>query len=89
MMTVEEDYTRRIGILKTLDVDGFISCLNDKAKALFHSLPADKQRDSILGAMHKGRYEMPEMTEGEREESRQWLQAHNLKRLGNLDFPPR
>jgi hypothetical protein len=84
-----EDYQRGIRVLKTLDIDGFLSGLSDKFKAYFHSLPADKQRDAIVGAMHKARYEQPEMTEAEREESRQYMEAHGMTRLGGKPFPPR
>lgn len=88
-MTPEDDYRRRITALKALDIDGFISTMDDASKAHFYSLSADKQRDAAMGTMHKVRYEMPEMTQYEREVSRQWLEKHGLKRLKGKDFPPR
>lgn len=84
-----EDYQRRIRVLKTLDIDGFLSGLDDAAKAHFHSLPFGVQRKAVLGAMHKARYEQPEMTEAEREESRQYLEVRGWERLNGKPFPPR
>lgn len=88
-MTAEEEYRQRVATLKTLDIDLFVSAMNDLDKSRFYAIPAHLQRDAALGAMHKARYEMPEMAPCEREESRKWLEAHGMKRLRGQEFPPR
>lgn len=77
-MNVEEEYRHRIAVLKTLDIDLFVSGMNDLDKSRFHALPAHLQRDAALGAMHRARLKTPEMADSERAESKAWLEAKGL-----------
>lgn len=84
-MNPEEDYRQRVAILKALDVEEFAARLDRDQTLLIDSLPEDKRNDALLGAMHKARLRLPEMTDEERAVSAQWLQDHHLKPLGQGD----
>lgn len=57
--------------LATLDMDFARSMIGDPS--------ADDE--TLLAAMHKARFEVPDMPDALRHESRRWLEAHGMGRL--------
>lgn len=68
---------QQLRILETLDVDG---------ARLWMAMPA-AGKTVTLTALHKARYENPQVKAALRQESRAWLEVRNYKRVGGKPWP--
>lgn len=50
---------------------------------------ASPTEDVILTAMHKARYEVPDIPDELRHESREWLESRGHDRLSGIPWPPK
>lgn len=81
---VDAEIKERIRILIEVDVPEFRKRLI-VTKFVMGREPDD---DLCLNAIHKARYEMPEIDRALREESRKWLTAHGHDRVLGAPWPP-
>lgn len=74
-------------ILRELDIQGFMRALPPDARAALRAKTEAERIETALAAMHKARYEIPEMGPERRTLSRQWLQARGYGRWRGT-WPP-
>lgn len=50
-------------------------------------IPDCTDEETLLAALHKARFEVPDMPDALRHESRRWLESRGLGRLRNIPWP--
>jgi hypothetical protein len=86
-MTPEEEYRERLRVLAELDVEKFQEMLAPAALRVLMNVPEEQRRETLVISMHRARYELVEMPEEVREESRRFLQAAGVRRLHGAAWP--
>lgn len=86
-MTPEEEYRERLRVLVQMDVEKFQEMLAPHALRVLMDVPEEQRRETLIISMHRARYELIEMSDTLREESRMFLQARGVRRLHGAEWP--